>query len=82
VIALPPGTQTNGQPGAFDQADKRIALALDTISRKHHPAATHIYIIDVGKRRVTQLPGGPLPLTQAATDRGAIVARGSPASTH
>ena len=74
VIALPAGTQTNGQPGAFDQAGKRIALALDTISRKHHRAATHVYIIDIGRHRVTQLPGGPLPLTQAATDRGAIVA--------
>ncbi|HLQ57752.1 MAG TPA: hypothetical protein VK162_26210 [Streptosporangiaceae bacterium] len=74
VIALPPDTQTNGQPGAFDQKNKRIALALDTIGRKHQRAATHIYIIDIGRRRVTQLPGGPLPLTQAATDRGAIVA--------
>jgi hypothetical protein len=33
VIPLPPGTQTNGQPGAFGPKDKRLALALDTISR-------------------------------------------------
>ncbi len=74
VIPLPRGTQTNGQPGAFDQAGKRLALALDTIGRKHHPATTHIYVIDIGRQRMTQLPGGPLPLTQAATKLGAIVA--------
>jgi hypothetical protein len=74
TIALPKGTQTNGQPGAFDQADKRLALALDTIGRKHHPAATHIYVIDIGTHHISRLPGGPLPLTQAASDRGAIAA--------
>ena len=74
VIPLPPGTQTNGQPGAFGQQDKRLALALDTIRRKQQPATTHIYIIDIGSRRMTRLPGGPLPLTQAATGLGAIAA--------
>jgi hypothetical protein len=81
VIPLPPGTQTNGQPGAFGQQDKRLALALDTIGRKHQVATTHIYIIDIGRRRSTRLPGGPLPLTQAATELGAIIAGYSFAST-
>jgi hypothetical protein len=74
VIRLPPDTQTNGQPGAFDQAGKRIAMTLDTISRKHQPAATHVYLVDIGERSITHLPGGPLPLTQAATNLGAITA--------
>lgn len=72
VIPLPLGTQTNGQPGAFDQPGNRLALTLDTISRKNQPAATHIYVIGIASRRITQLPGGPLPLTQAATMLGAI----------
>jgi hypothetical protein len=36
--------------------------------------APHIYVIDIGRRRITRLPGGPLPLTQAAGMRGAIAA--------
>jgi hypothetical protein len=78
VIALPPGTQTNGQPAAFDPAANRIALPLDTISRNRQPAATHIYLIDIARRHITRLPGGPLPLTSAATSLGAITARFSP----
>jgi hypothetical protein len=71
VIPLPRGTQTNGQPGAFDQADSRIALTLDTV-HGNQATATHIYVIDIGRRRITRLPGGPLPLTSAANSLGAI----------
>jgi hypothetical protein len=74
VITLPPRTETNGEPGAFDPADKRIALPLDTFGRRHLAMATHIYIVDIAGRRVTELPGGPEPLTSAASSRGAITA--------
>jgi len=73
VIPLPKGTQTNGQPGAFDQAGRRLAMTLDTIGGRHRPAATHVYVIGVASRQVSMLPGGPLPLTQAANLLGAIV---------
>jgi hypothetical protein len=73
VIPLPLNTQTNGQPGAFDQAENRIGLTLDTVNR-NQAAATHVYVIDIGGRRTTRLPGGPLPLTSAANSLGAISA--------
>jgi hypothetical protein len=71
VIPLPRGTTTNGQPGAFGQADSRMALALDTV-RRSRATATHVYVIEIGRRRITRLPGGPLPLTSAANSLGAI----------
>jgi hypothetical protein len=71
VIPLPRGTQTNGQPGAFDRAGRRLALTLDTV-RDGRAAATRVYVIAIGRRHVTRLPGGPLPLTSAASNRGAV----------
>jgi hypothetical protein len=71
VIALPRGTQTNGQPGAFDRPGRRLALTLDTV-RGGRAVATQVYLIAIGRRRVTRLPGGPLPLTSAANSRGAV----------
>jgi hypothetical protein len=74
VIALPPGTETDGQPGAFDPAGRRIALPLDTTNRAHLPVTTWVYLADIAARRIAPLPGAALPLTSAPSDRGAIAA--------
>jgi hypothetical protein len=81
VITLPARTETNGQPGSFDQAGQRIALPLDTVNRRHLATSTHIYVVDVASHRVSRLPGGPLSLTSAADNLGAISAGTPPADS-
>ncbi len=81
VIALPPGTETDGQPGAFDPSGRRLALPLDTTNRAHLPVTTRVYLADLAARRLAPLPGAALPLTSAPSGRGAIAAQSGTTAT-
>ena len=72
LIALPPASAPDSyaDPNVFDQAGEHIALVLDTLNRQHYPTSSHVYVADIGRRRLIRLPGGPIPLSMAPLGSG------------
>ncbi len=74
-IALPPDTSLDlADASAFDPAGQRLALPLDITDRHGLVVATYVYVADIRARKLTRLPGGPIPLAALPAVPGAIPA--------
>jgi hypothetical protein len=73
VIPLPPRTFPDGDPApaAFDPAGLRLALPMVTTNREDRITGTSVYVVDIGRRRLIRLPGGPVPLSAIPVYLGA-----------
>jgi hypothetical protein len=84
VIPLPPHTYPDDYPSAaFGPAGPRgprglrLALPMATTNREDRITGTSVYVVDIGQRRLVQLPGGAIPLSAIPAYLGAVRA-GSP----
>jgi hypothetical protein len=80
VIPLPLSTLPDEYTpalAAFDPAGRRLALVMQTTNREDRITATSVYVVTIGSRRLTELPGGPIPLSAIPARLGAVPA-GSP----
>lgn len=77
VIPLPPRTlpvTTYPSSSAFDLAERRLALVMDTTNGEDRTTGTSVYVVDIGLRRLIELPGGPTPLSAIPARLGAVPA--------
>jgi hypothetical protein len=77
-IALPPHTVINsGDTSDFDPAGQRLALPLDIIDHQGAITGTYVYVADLGARKLTRVPGGPIPVATLPAVLGAFPAGSS-----
>ncbi len=77
-IPLPPHTAINPDDTPdFDPAGQRLALPLDTVDRHGLSTGTYVYVADISARKLTRVPGGPIPVSALPAVLGAFPAGAS-----
>jgi hypothetical protein len=77
-IALPAHTVINPDDSAdFDPSGQRLALPLDTTDAQGAVTGTSVYVADLPARRLTEVPGGPIPVVALPAVPGAFPAGSS-----
>jgi hypothetical protein len=77
-IALPAHTVVDSNDTSdFDPAGQRLAIPLDTTNSQGAITGTNVYVADLATRKLTRVPGAPIPLATLPAVVGAFPAGSS-----